>query len=54
MFEPEAFEYKIDNTESPAITTKNLQAYLNDQGLQGWRVVYANNGVIWWMRRRKA
>jgi hypothetical protein len=52
MFEPEKFEYKIDSITPPIQTNNELQKYLNDRGLEGWRVVYANNGVIWWMRRK--
>lgn len=50
------FEFKIDahlasKPSNDYFTVEDVVDYLNSQGLDGWQVVYANRGVIWWMRR---
>lgn len=46
------FEYKIDRTLQDERTIQEFERYLNDRGQEGWQVVYANNGTIWFMRKK--
>lgn len=44
------YQYKIDASMPEGVDARTLEKYLNDRGLEGWQVVYASPGIIWFMR----